>query len=469
MRVCLVYPDIGGVEHYGARKFYHGLGYISSVLKRAGHETTLLYLQSEPTREGLLQQVAGLSPDVVAFSATTHQFPYVALCARWIKAGMPDVWTMVGGAHPTLVPEQVINEPAVDVVCVGEGEYPVLDWVSALQEGKDVTHIPNLWVRQGENLVRNPLRPLLANLDEPPFADRELFGFGQILAKNDGWVDMMAGRGCPYGCSYCCNPTLRERFRGLGQYVRLRSVENVLAEIGFLASHYAIKTLNFQDDVFTLNRDWTLQFCQAYRQQFSFPFWINTRVERINDEEMVAALARAGCRGVRIGIESGNERLRAEILKRRMSNDEIRQAFALANKHGLNVYTCNMLGVPGETASMIEETIALNRELEPADLQFSVFYPYPMTELYDLCAREGYLSAGESLPSYYERKSILHLPTLTSEELEREYDRFQELKDELRIKKENALGNRRYSIPRSVRGMLRRLRHVVKDEPRRIL
>jgi radical SAM superfamily enzyme YgiQ (UPF0313 family) len=452
MKVCLVYPDIGGVEHYGARKFYHGLGYISSVLKSAGHETTLLYLQTEPTAEAFLQQISSLAPSVVAFSATTHQFPYVAKYARWIKEAMPAVWTMVGGAHPTLVPEEVMSEPGVDVVCVGEGEYPVLDWVSALQEGKDVTHIQNLWLRQGEDLVRNPLRPLIANLDELPFADRDLFGFDQILARNDGWVDMMAGRGCPYGCSYCCNPSLRDRFRGLGRYVRFRSVENVLSEIGFLTNHYVVKTLNFQDDVFTLDRDWTLQFCQAYRQQFSFPFWINTRVERINDEEMVAALARAGCRGVRIGIESGNESLRAEILKRRMSNDEIRQAFALANKHGLNVYTCNMLGVPGETAAMIEQTIALNRELEPADLQFSVFYPYPMTELYDLCVRKGYLLEGESLPSYYGRKSILHSPTLTAEELGEEYDRFQQLKDELRMKKDSPLRYRVYQVLRFLCG-----------------
>jgi anaerobic magnesium-protoporphyrin IX monomethyl ester cyclase len=467
MKVCLVYPDIGGVEHYGARKFYHGLGYISSILKKAGHETTLLYLQAEPTRESLLQQVASLAPDVVAFSATTHQFPYVARCARWIKKEMPAVWTIVGGTHPTLVPADVISEPGVDVACVGEGEYPMLDWVGALQEGKDVTHIRNLWLRQGENVVRNPLRPLIANLDELPFADRELFAFEQILAKNDGWVDLMAGRGCPYGCSYCCNPTLRQTFKGLGNYVRFRSVENVLSEIHLLTSRYVVKTLNFQDDVFTLDRDWTLQFCQAYRQQFRLPFWINTRVERINDEEMVAALAQAGCRGVRIGIESGNESLRSEILKRRMSNDEIRQAFALANKHGLDVYTCNMLGVPGETAAMIEETIALNRELQPADLQFSVFYPYPMTELYDLCAREGYLTEGESLPSYYERKSILHLPTLTAEELEREYDRFQELKAELRMGNETSF---RHRMLRFLSLARRRARcgseRAVKDESR---
>jgi radical SAM superfamily enzyme YgiQ (UPF0313 family) len=293
---------------------------------------------------------------------------------------------------------------------------------------------------------------LISDLDTLPLPDRELFDFGQILAANDGWVDMMAGRGCPYGCSYCCNPALRERFNGLGKYVRFRSVANVVEEIRSLASSYTIKTLNFQDDVFTLDREWTLQFSQAYGQEFQFPFWINTRVERMNDAELVAALARAGCRGVRIGIESGNEALRADILKRRMSNNEIRQAFALARKYGLETYTCNMLGIPGETAEMIEETVALNRELQPADLQFSVFYPYPMTELYDVSVRNGYLVEGDSLPSYYERRSVLRLPTLSQEELERGYDRFVQLKRELRMKRERPMT---YRVYRALRVVLR--------------
>lgn len=448
MKVCLVYSDVGGVAHYGARKYYHGLGYLSSVLKQAGHETALIYLWAEPNREEFLQQVREIDPALVAFSATTHQFPYVERCARWIKESLPGILCIVGGPHPTLVPEDVLANPDFDLVCVGEGEYPLLDLVTTLHKGQDIAHIPNLWLRKDGTLIKNPLRPLLQNLDELPFADRDLFDFEQILAHNDGWVDMMAGRGCPYGCSYCCNPSLREKFKGLGKYVRFRSVDNVLSEIRFLAGRYRIKTLNFQDDVFTLNKDWTLEFCQKYEKEFAFPFWINTRVERINDEEIVAALAHAGCRGVRIGIESGNEKLRAEILKRRMSNDEIRRAFALAHRYGLDVYTCNMLGIPGETAEMIQETIDLNRELQPADLQFSVFYPYPMTELYDLSVREGYLIEGAFLPSYYERRSILRLPTLTPEELERGYDQFQLLKDELRMKRENPRKYRIYQVLR---------------------
>jgi anaerobic magnesium-protoporphyrin IX monomethyl ester cyclase len=452
MKVCLVYCDIGGVEHYGARKYYHGLGYLSSVLKRAGHATELLYLQREPTQDEFMNEFAPTAADLVAFSSTTHQHSYVERCAQWIKAASPNMWTVAGGTHPTLVPDQVLANPAIDMVCVGEGEYPLLELAAALDEGRDFSAIANLWVRRHGEVIRNPLRPLVADLDELPFPDRELFDFEAILKQNDGWVDLMAGRGCPYGCSYCCNPALRERLKGLGKYVRYRSVRNVLAEIRDLASRYAVKTLNFQDDVFTLDRDWTIEFCRAYGQEFTFPFWVNTRVERINDEELVSALALAGCRGVRIGIESGNEALRAEILKRRMSNAEIRQAFALARQHGLDIYTCNMLGVPGETAGMIEETITLNRELEPADLQFSVFYPYPMTELHDVAVRNGYLTDGESLHSYYERKSVLRLPTLSKAELESGYDRFQDLKAELRLKRESPFQYRAYQVLRLLLG-----------------
>jgi len=452
MNVCLVYSDIGGLEHYGARKYYHGLGYLSSVLKSAGHETGLIYLQREPERDDFLQQVGAIQPGLVAFSSTTHQYPYVERCASWIKESAPELCTAVGGTHPTLVPEDVLANPNFDVACVGEGEHPLLDLANALQEGRDVVAIPNLWLRRGGRLIRNALRPLLANLDELPFPDRELFDFDQMLVDNDGWVDMMVGRGCPYQCSYCCNPALSERFKGLGKYVRCRTVENVLAEIRSLAQRYDVKTLNFQDDVFTLDRDWTLRFSEAYGKEFNFPFWINTRVERISDEQMVSALARAGCCGVRIGIESGNEELRSSILKRHMSNNEIRQAFALAREHGLRIYTCNMLGIPGETASMIEETVTLNRELEPADLQFSVFYPYPKTELYDISVRNGYLIEGESLSSYYERKSILRLPTLSTAELARGYDRFQQLKSELRMKRANPAKYRVYRALRCVLG-----------------
>ncbi|NLE77378.1 MAG: radical SAM protein [Chloroflexi bacterium] len=459
MRVTLIYPDIEGVAHYGARKYYHGLGYISGVLKAAGHQTSLIYLQQEPTREAFLAQLQAQQPDLVGFSSTTHQHPYVERCAAWIKEALPQVRTVAGGTHPTLVAEEVVKHPALDFVCVGEGEYSLRELAERLETGQSADGVAGIWFRREGEVVRNALRPLIQDLGELPFPDREIFDFDQILQRNNGWVDMMAGRGCPYGCSYCCNPGLQARYKGLGRYVRYRPVANLLGEIRALQARYPLRVINFQDDVFTLNRDWLLEFCSGYAAEFRLPFWINTRVETINRDDVVEALARAGCAGVRIGLESGNEELRRDILKRRMTNDEIRQAFALVRRHGLQAYTCNMLGIPGETPDMIQETIDLNRELAPEQFQFSVFHPYPMTELYETSVRQGYYNAHQVLPTYYSRESVLHLPGMSADEVGEGYDRFVELRRELELKRRSPWKWRVYDALRRLhRGDALRLR-----------
>ena len=447
MRVLFVYPDVGGADQYGTRKYYHGVGYLSSTLKEAGHETALIYLQSEPTREGFLSEVEAIAPDLVAFSSTTHQHRFAEACAGWLKAERPELPLLAGGIHPTLVPEEVMASGSFDLVCVGEGEHALLDLVHAMGGGKGTSRIPNLWARdpEGGEIVKNALRPMLTNLDMLPFPDRDLFGFADILASNGGVADMLAGRGCPYNCSYCCNHALKARYQGLGRYVRFRGVSNLLAEIGHLADRYPVKVLNFQDDTFSLNRHWVTEFCRAYRAEHAFPFWINTRVEHL-DEDLIRELAQAGCQRVRIGIESGNEELRRTILKRSMANDDFRRAFRLLHEYGIETYTCNMIGIPGETPAMIQETIDLNRELAPTRFQFSVFYPYPMTELYDISVREGLVSERRDLAGYYGRESVLDLPTLSPEELAMGYDRFEELRRELYLKAHSPWRYRAYRV-----------------------
>jgi anaerobic magnesium-protoporphyrin IX monomethyl ester cyclase len=449
MRVCLVYPDVGGVDQYGARKYYHGLGYISSFLKAHGHEVSLIYLEAEPEREPFLAELARHSPDVVAFSTTTQQHPFAEQCARWIKATAPEIVTVAGGTHPTLAPERVMANHDIDFISTGEGEFPMLRLVERLEKGEDASDLQGFWVRKGDQILRNPGEPLIEDLDIIPYADRELFDFATILARNGGWVDMMAGRGCPYQCSYCANPGLLKKFRGLGKYVRYRSVENVLGEIEQIVTTYKVTTLNFQDDVFTLDHDWTRAFCEAYKKRFKIPFWVNTRVERVQEEEIVRMLAEAGCTGIRVGLESGNEQLRKNILKRRMSNQLIRDTFALVKKYGMETYTCNMIGVPGETLEMIKETIDLNRELTPSQLQFSVFHPYPMTELHDIAIQKGLYDPKDSLPSYYGRESVLKLDTLTKNELYEAYDRFVELKRELALKRRSPMKHKIYTFLRT--------------------
>jgi len=416
------------------------------LLLAAEHTTELIYLQTEPTREEFVAQVRAAAPDLVAFSTTTHQYPYIERYAGYLREELPALLRVCGGTHPTLVPDQVAAGRAFDVVCVGEGEYPLRDLVERLEQGRDYVDVPNLWVQRGEELIRNPMRPLIADLDELPYVDRDLFGYDAILADNGGWVDIMSGRGCPYECSYCCNPGLKERFDGLGKYVRFRSVGHVMGELNALCARYPVKTVNFQDDTFTLDRRWTLDFCEAYGAQVHLPFWINTRAERILDETLVRALAGAGCAGVRIGVENGDEKLRAGVLKRRMSNDDLVRAFKLLHAHGLKAYSCNMIGIPGETPATIQATIDLNRRLEPDDFQFSVFYPYPMTELYNTCVAQGLIKPGHTISSYYAKESVLDLPTLSAEELACGYERFEALRAELALKRSSPFKHRLYRL-----------------------
>jgi radical SAM superfamily enzyme YgiQ (UPF0313 family) len=171
-------------------------------------------------------------------------------------------------------------------------------------------------------------------------------------------------------------------------------------------------------------------------------------VERVEDEAVVKELAAAGCRGIRVGLESGDENLRKDVLKRRMSNDTIRKTFRLVQTYGMETFTTNMLGLPGETPAMIQKTIDFNRELAPTQLQFSVFYPYPMTELHDVSVIKGYYKEGDHTTSYYDKKSLLTLPTLTQAQIAYYYDKFSNLKWELGLQRRSKTKHKVYTLLR---------------------
>jgi len=452
MKACLVYPDVSGVEQYGKHKFHHGLGYLSSVVKSAGHEVSAIYLDHDMAQEPFAARLTASAPDVVGFSATTHQYPYVTQFAQYAKSALPDVFVIVGGVHPTLKPDEVIEDPNIDAVCVGEGEYAMRDLLDRLEHGGEITDIQNLWVKIGGKVYKNPMRPLVDPLDSLPLADRDLFEedeAGSTVAASRT-ADVIAGRGCPYSCTYCCNNVLRRLYSGLGRYHRFRSPENVVEEIVGLAKQRGVERINFQDDTFTQDHRYLEALCALYREKVGVPFWVNTRAEHVN-EATVKTLKSAGCAGVRIGIETGNDWLRREVLKKRCTSHQIRDAFAIVRKHGMKTYACNMLGIPFETPEMVGETLRLNRQILPDEIQFSVFFPYPCTELADICESEGFLRDHTTPTSYYGSASVLNLPTLPQNEIDRYYRLFVELSEELACK---SRGRKAYLVYRAARALL---------------
>ncbi len=387
MKVLFVYPDIG--VRGGARSYQFGIGMLSAVLKAHGHTARLHTLFGRYDPEPLRRAIAEFQPGLIALSAVSPQFRHVKQLFRDLQP-FP-AFTILGGPHATLAPDCLETIPGLDAVCVGEGEFPLLDLANALERGGDPAAIPGLWVKtRDRGLVRNPTRPFLEDLDALPFPDRELFDYQRIIASDFHTALFMFSRGCPYNCTFCSNHALRGK--QAGRYVRFRSVDSCLAEIRAVTARYRMASLYFNDDCFTAQRAFVEAFCERYPAEFSLPFAINARPETM-DDAVCRRLHAAGCRRISIGVESGSERFRREVLGRRQSNACIEAAFAACRRAGIKTKSFNIVGFPYETPADFEETVALNARLQPDSVILGIFEPYPGTQLAEACLKEGWLPA----------------------------------------------------------------------------
>jgi radical SAM superfamily enzyme YgiQ (UPF0313 family) len=411
MKITFIYPDLSK----GARgKFYAGLGSLAAVAAREGFETDLIHVTSPVSEGAFRNRLLESKPGLVAVSATTNMFGWAARLARWSKAAHPDVPVIVGGIHPTLEPLETLNEAAFDAAAIGEGELTLVEAARRVEAGGSFADVAGLWTRAADGSIReNPLRPLVDDLDSLPFPDREIFGFRRLVdfTKNRR-ATLMASRGCPYTCNYCANRALRELLSGGGRYVRFRSPQNVVAEAVEIRRRYpGVTNLVFHDDILLLDKEWFGEFTARYAREVGLPFSMNGRANLI-DEEGLRLAREAGCRSIALGVESGSESTRREVLGRAMSDETIERAFRLCHEAGIAPMSFNMVGVIGEGPEGVLATAKLNARLRPSGgVQVSIFYPYPGTALYETAKAEGRLT-GRSLESYFE-DSVVRLDRMT--------------------------------------------------------
>jgi radical SAM superfamily enzyme YgiQ (UPF0313 family) len=392
MKVLFIYPNLNCQVG-----FNYGVAFLSACLKQHGHTTALINMNeqmgSEFDMEDVRREIEAFRPDLIGFSVVTNQYRFARELARDIKryCRAPIV---CGGIHPTMDPEGVLKEDCFDFVCVGEGEQAIVELADALERGMPTTEIRNIWLKRNGETIRNKVRPFVP-LESLPQKDYEIFDFQKMIDLKNGWVGIMSSRGCPFNCSYCFNHRLRELYqRDLScpasklNYIRHHPVSEVIEEIEMLMSkHRNIETIIFDDDLFTLNKDYLKEFCKEYSARLKVPFVCNAHVKAF-DEERAGYLKEAGCRIVKFGLESGSERVRSEILNRRMSNDDIAHAFAIAEKFGFHTSAFVIIGFPHETMAEIFETIDLLARIRPGRFRWSVFFPYVNTKAYEI-AREG--------------------------------------------------------------------------------
>jgi anaerobic magnesium-protoporphyrin IX monomethyl ester cyclase len=399
LKVFLVYP------RYIADEQPLGLLYVAGMLNKSGHRTDLFHLSHWTLekrygvhfryRKELLRRIRSFKPDVIGFSVCTTEYPLSLGLARLIKKHF-DIPIVFGGFHPTVNPEETLREECVDVVCRGEGEEAMLELVTRIESGKDFTDVKNMWVKKDGNIYANTVRPLVQDLDSLPYPARELIPARYLVGKTASFI---AGRGCPYACTYCTNSYMRNLYGGQ-RYVRFRKSEAIISEIKHVVAQFKIRRIIFADDTFTLNRDRTMKFLTMYEREIGLPFQCNSRVDTA-DREVLQALKNANCDLICFGIESGNAFIRKNVLRRVMTNGQIARTFALAHSVGLRTSSFNMVGIPYETESNIWDTIKVNRQVQPDHTHCTILMPYKGTEINKLCNDNGWLKTGAEASSYY--------------------------------------------------------------------
>lgn len=418
MKVTFVYSDYFETQDIHTEpqgRVYLGIGYLSASLKRAGHEVELVHLVEPTGRRELLELVWSTRPGLVAFSATTLQFSKVCAMSSWVKEelGVP---TVCGGVHPTIAPEEALAEPGIDYICRGEGEEALVQLCDSLEDGGSVEGVAGIWGTSRGKVFRNPVRPLVEDLDSLPFPDRGIFDPAKFASNQQKRLTMMASRGCPFSCSYCCNHLQKTIYPNSEHYVRFRSPGNVVAEIeDARAADTGIEQVRFDDDILTLDRKWFREFAVLYRDRVGLPFICNARVDLLN-EEMVRLLAEAGCVTVAMGVESGSAWLRRNVLERGIDDDKIYRAFSLCHQYGISTVSLNMTGFPHETISMALETVKMNARIEPGAVQVAALCPFPNTRIFAVCEEGGMI--GDAIgDTIFSGRSELNLDAISRQQV----------------------------------------------------
>lgn len=360
-----------------------GLMILSAELKKAGHMCAFVDVKLE---KNFIKTVVDLSPDIIAYSVFTGSHNYYKRINLKLKKHCSFL-SVFGGPHCTFFPD-FIYEEGVDIICRGEADQSIVLLAEAMEQKHNYCSIPNLWVKKQGEIFKNQMDDLCVNLDSISFPDRNLvnvYSHYRSMKRRD----VITSRGCPYNCTYCFNHAGKALYKSKGRYVRQRSVDNVIEELVILKDKYGSRKFHFQDDVFTVNRNWTFEFCNAYKQQVQLPFEVQLRVNLV-DEEIVKALKEAGCVLAMYGIESGNDAIRNEVLNRKISHSKIVETAAIFRRYGIRTMSVNMLGLPDESFENALETLRLNIDCKPSYAWNSLYHPYPMTKLAAYSIEKGY-------------------------------------------------------------------------------
>jgi len=363
---------------------YFGFMHLASMLRQKHHVVDIRIFQNAQKAASAVDE---FRPDVVGFSFTNCEQSWVLEVAGLIKQKHPNLPIIVGGPHPTLHPE-LVRKPQIDFLVRGEGEQAILEFLDVLAGDGDFSEIKNLCFKRDGEVVMNPVRPLLEDLDVLPFPDREAYYKYKFL-RNNPVKFFFTGRGCPYNCSFCFNRQFRDIYPNKKKYVRHYSAERAIAEIIDVKAKYPMKFVRFEDDVFTMFPKWLEEFLDLYVKEINLPYLCYIRAG--TGEDTIRLLKESGCYCALFGIETGDEKRRNELLNKGVKDEQIFETASLLHKYKIHFFTTNMLALPGETFEDALKTIRINQKIKAPDVWCSIFQPYAGLPITEYAIKHGYL------------------------------------------------------------------------------
>jgi radical SAM superfamily enzyme YgiQ (UPF0313 family) len=402
--------------------------YISSLLRREGHTVRRLYQGykeylgepstpfSPPITEKELKE---FNPDIIGFSIEITTFNKSIEMASEIKDILPNSFIIFGGPHPTIRPEETIEKAPIDAICIGEGEYPMLELCDNFGNMEIISKIPNLWVKYKNEIYKNHQRPYLQDLDSIPLDREDIY-----------YAGVFSGRGCVGNCAFCNTPNLRKQ-GPTGKYYRKRDIDRILDEIQlvhkdiksntrisrglgvlrrlfgnrafinhrrklasfigrftFIKKH--LEPIRIKDDAFIVVKKWFVKFAQQkYKRMRKIKYVCLARANAI-DEEVASWLYKSGCIQIILGFESGSDRLRNDIIHKNLSDEKIYNACNLLNKYGIEIVGQWIYGLPGETVLEALSTFIMSTKVKDWP-QLHFLSPLPGTEIFENAIRDGYI------------------------------------------------------------------------------
>ncbi len=366
------------------------------------------------------QEVADYEPDLIACSATEDLFPYAIKLLRNLRT-KGKAKTILGGVFATFAPAKAIQPPEIDIICLGEGEYPLLELCKRIDKGQSYTDIPNLWVKQDGVIVKNKMTSI-TDIDHLPLLDLEIFDesryYRPMVGKIYRTVPVETHRGCPYNCAYCNSPAQTKLYKEANlRYSRLKSIESIRRELLFYKNEIQAEYLFFFADTFLALSDQYLEkFAEMYASEIGLPFWCQTRPETLT-EKRVQILKKMGIHSVTLGIEHGNPQFRETLLDRKVSNKVIIDSVHLLADCDINFYVNNIIGLPTETRELAFDTIRLNRQLPAVSRNIYTYSPFHGTPLRQLAEKMGYIDS-DIIASSIIGMSMLNMPQFSAEAIE---------------------------------------------------